>query len=349
MKKFLLLSLVSVMVFNLSVPGASAFFNLVDEQPLLSSQQTESEIAQLTKYPTWLRPSLEKAGWIKKGQVIDAKTATAIEVRLCREFLGGSDAECRNPQGSASIFIISALAQYTSLDRTTAPDSLLTSAAIKKTVADRITQILSKKQSSCSYSLVASLMGMCMALEAGANGFPGVTKTVATKHVRNAEVRYQELLKAIEKLDKEKLAAYKKELTTSGLEGDLKLAQTAFTKKRYAEAYTAGLTFGWAMESVTIQLQRYLDKRSPVTAAMVAERKKLYDRELSTLQQRHPLRGGDDAYLLRYGVYARNLRNVQESMNSSSFALLRTDEQMGMYDIALDIISLIDLGAKAKI
>ena len=349
MKNIFLVSFVYVLVLGVSLPGVAAAFSLIDEQPLFSAQQTESGLAQFTKYPTWLRPSLEKAGWIKRGQTIDAKTSIEIEVRLCREFAGGTDAECRNPEASAALFVISALSQFTSLDRKTAPDTLLTSPTIKKVVADRIQQVTTKKRTPCTYSLLSALMGVCAAIDLGTQSFPGVTKTTATKYVRSAEARYQELLSQISQLDREKRAAYEKELASVGLAQDLKSIQTAVTKKKYTEAYLAALTFGWTMESVTIQLQKYLDKRSPVSADMVAERKKLYEREMARFQQQHLVRGNDSAYLLRYSLYARNVRNYQEAIASPSFALLRTDEQLGIYDISLDLMSLIDLGAQAKI
>jgi hypothetical protein len=236
-----------------------------------------------------------------------------------------------------------------SLDKKTAPDGLLTSAAIKKVVASRLASLSGGKRVSCSYSLFVSLMGACQALEVGEAGFPGVTKATAAKRVTQAEARYKELLAEVQKLDKEKRDAYNKELASLRVANDLKLLQTALAKKKYSEAYTAALSFGWTMESVTIQLYKFQGKRSPVTAAMVAERKKLYEQAIADLQRRHQVRGADEAYLLRYSVYARNLRNMQETVASSAFVLLQTDEQLGMYDIALDIISLIDQGSKAKI
>ncbi len=349
MKKHFVSALVVALVLGVVGPIPAAAFSLVDEQPLFSAQQTESGIAQQTKYTTWLRPSLEKAGWIKKGQVIDAKSASAIEVRLCREFLGKSDADCQNSKSTTAYLVINALAYYSSLDKTSAPDSLLTSAAIKKAVASRISQVATTQKSSCNYSFFIILLGVCPALDLGLQGFPGVTKTTAAKYVRNAENRYKDLLSQVSSLDSEKRKAYESELAKTNLASDVPRMQSALAKKQYTEAYLAAVTFGWAVESVTIQLQVFLEKRSPVSSAMVAERKKVYERELSRFQQQHLVRGTDDVYLLRYGVYARNLRNLQETINRSSFTLLRTDEQLAMYDFALDIMSLIDMGAKAKI
>lgn len=348
-KHYILSGLVAVFILSFAAPVSAATFGLADDQPLFSAVQTDSGVAAFTKYPTWLRSSLEKAGWIKKGKVIDSKTALEIETRLCREFLGGTDAQCRNPESSGALYVVSALAQYASLDRTSAPDTLLTSAAIKQAITSQLALLRDGKLAPCDYSMIPSAMGLCAALAVGTKGFPGVTKVAAAKQVKNAETRYKELAVLIDGMEEEDQVKYLKELISSGLSQDLKLMQTALAKKKYTEAYLAGFTFGWVMESVTIELQKDLGKRSPVTAAAVAERKKLYEREIASFVQRHQMRGADDAYLLRYGVYARNVRNLQEVLKLPSFNLRQTNEQLGTFDIALDIISMIDLGAKAKI
>lgn len=323
-------------------------FSIIDAQPLLASVETESELAKYTNYPTWLRPSLEKAGWIKKGQVIDGKTALAIERRLCREVLGATEKVCVDT--SVAFWILAALNHYSTIDGKIAPDTLLSSAVVRTAVRNRLQSVSENKQTPCAYSLVATLMSVCEALKSGTQAFPGVTKSNATKQVLAAEAAYNQLRSlAADRYDETLQIQYEKELAASGLVSDLDLAKAALKKKRYSEAYVAGLVARWMFESAAQQIQTNFKIKPVATASLVAERKAMYRQQLASFQAKHVKRGDDDAYLLRYAAFTPNLRNVEKVFSSTKFTNYSTDEQLLMYDTAIDLISVIELGSKAKI
>jgi hypothetical protein len=350
MKKYFISCLLSTFIFTAVMPLSAEAFLLSDPQPLFSAVQTESEVARLTNYPVWLRSSLEMAGWIKKGQLIDAKTALSIEKRLCREFLQRSESDCQDT--SLNYYVISSLSQFSSLDRKSAPDTLLTNTTIKTAVREQLEELSSRKSVSCPYSLILSLVGTCGATSKGDKAFPGVTKAVATKHVSAATAAYESVRQIISKsnsLSASERKEYLKEFSGDTYTNDLKYAQAALSKKRYTEAFVAGVATVWLYESLAEQVKKELEIQTAPSKELVAEQKKNVYRELESLMLRHGQRGSDSAYLLRYGNFARNLRTVQLTIETESFAKRNLGEQLVTLYIALDMITLVDLGAKARI
>lgn len=350
MKKYFVFCFVYLVIFVLATPPSAAAFSLATPQPLFSSVVEESEVARVTNYPVWLRPSLEKAGWIKKGQVIDAATALSIEKRLCREFLNRSDQQCGD--AGVNYFLMNYLANFSTFDKKSAPDTLLTSETVRSVVRSSLSTVSEGKQMECRYAFMLLMWGSCEVITLSPKGFTGVTKAIATKQV-NAAAKTQALVRQLVDTAGKAPAAKRKEYQESLKEElftmDMEAAQASLKKNKYPETFVGAVAANWWYETLVISARQELGVSSGITKAVVDERQELFKRLLADIERRHLSRANDESYLMRYYMFAKYLRNARASSAGASFSKNPVEEQVLFLDMAIDMATLVDLGAKAKI